>query len=170
MSPIGSNDPCGSTAAECDVNRAEEAFAESFLTDRFEIHPACEQRVDDLGVPLDPSPLPQDLVDLVGSQPSPVGSVAGHGVERVGDREDPGLERDLFAGEMIGVTRAVVTFVVVSDARKDVMELPEVVQDRDADLDVRLDPAVFLGAQGAGFLSTSSSMPILPMSWSRPDR
>src|SRR5947209_4693755 len=68
-----------------------EALTEALLADHFEVHPAGEEGVDDLGVPLDAGPFAEDLVDLRRGEPASVGAGARHGVVRVGDGEDAGL-------------------------------------------------------------------------------
>ena len=134
---------------ERDIDRADQAFAQSLLPDRLEVAPAGEEGVDDVRVPLDVPPLLENLVDLREAEPLAVGAVARHGVERVGDRQDPGLERDVLAGEMVGIAGPVQAFVVVPHAGKDVVQLLQVLEDRHADLDVRLDLAILLGRQRA---------------------
>ena len=52
-----------------------------------------------------------------------------HRVERVGDVDDPGAERDLLACKPVGVTRSVEALVVVPDRRDRVVQEPEPVDD-----------------------------------------
>ncbi len=94
----------------------------------------------------------EDLVDGLGGQASAVGAGARHGVEAVGDGQDPGGQRDRLAGQAAGVAGAVVVLVVVGHAGQEVVELLEVLEDVHADLDVRLDRPVFLGRQRLGLL------------------
>ena len=105
-----------------------------------------------LGSHWEPRALAEDLVDLRRGEPAAVGAGARHGVERVGDGEDAGRQRDRLAGEARGVAGAVEALVVVAHAGQEVVELLEVGEDVDADLDVRLDQPVLLRRERAGLL------------------
>src|SRR4051812_7497082 len=95
------------TTAEGLVDDDLQALAEAFLTDVLDVHAAGEEGVDDLGVPLNAGALAEDLVDLRRREAASVGAGARHGVERVGDGQDPRLQRDRFAGQAARVARAV---------------------------------------------------------------
>src|SRR5690242_10168422 len=89
------------------VHNDLEALAEALLSDVLDVGAAGEEGVDDLGVPLDARALAEDLVDLQGGEASAVGAGARHGVEGVGDGQDPRLGGDRVAGQARRVARAV---------------------------------------------------------------
>ena len=94
----------------------------------------------------------EDLIDLPGCEALAIDAVARHGIERVGDREDPGLERDLLAREMIGISCPVQALVVVPHSGQDVVQLLQVLEDGDSNLHVGLNLLVFLGCQRTALL------------------
>ena len=67
-----------------------------------------------------------------------VGAVAGERVERVGEREHAGRERDLLAGQAVRVAAAVPALVVVADQR------PRGLEERDLADDLLADQRVAL--------------------------
>ena len=68
------------------------------------------------------------------------------------------------------VAAAVPGFVVVAHDGHHLVELLDAVEDAAAQFGMRLDVFELGGVSGPGLRSTLSSMPILPMSCSRPDR
>ena len=70
-----------------------------------------------------------------------------HRVERVGDVDDPGAERDLLAAEPVRVAGAVEALVVVADRRHRVLEEAEAVDDARALLGVALHQRPLLARQ-----------------------
>ena len=78
-----------------------------------------DERVDDLGIELDPGEL-AELAErlLVGQRLHAVRARGRHRLERVGDVEDAGQLRDLLAQEPVGIARAVVPLVVVANDRQ----------------------------------------------------
>src|SRR5262245_9763931 len=99
------------------VHRANETFAQTLLADLLDVAAAGEQGVHDRRVPLDASALLEDVVDLPGGKSLPVESVAGHGVERVCYRQNARLKGDFLAREVVWVSLAVHTLMVVTDGR-----------------------------------------------------
>ena len=78
-----------------------------------------DERVDDLGVELDPGELAQLGQGLLrGQRDHPIWPLGGHRLERVGAVEDPGQLRDLLTDQPIRIARAVVPLVVVADDRQ----------------------------------------------------
>ena len=73
-----------------------------------------------------------------------------HRREGIGDREDPGDERDVLAGEPGQVALAVPALVVVADAGADVVDVGHVADDEVAERDVLLDDLVLVRRQAAG--------------------
>ena len=110
--------PVGSSSSQRDVDRADEALSQSLLPDGFQVHPAGDEGVDDLRVPLGAAAVAEIVVDLRGREPLAVRTVTRHGVERVGHRENSRLQRNLLAREVIGVSRSVQALVVMPDAGK----------------------------------------------------
>src|SRR5271165_2059157 len=144
--------PLRSGPTQRDVDSADEAFAQTFLAYGFQISSASEESVDDAAVPLlAPAPL-EDVIDLHGREPLAVMAVAGHGIKRVGHRDNACFERNLLAGEAVGISRSIQTLVVVADTGKNVAELLQILEDGDADLDMGLDLAILLGGQRPGLL------------------
>ena len=68
-------------------------------------------------------------------------------MECVADEDDPGLERDLVALQVVGVALAVVALVAGADDRTDVLELLDRREDPLAELRVRLDQRPLLVRQ-----------------------
>src|SRR5438067_10499275 len=56
---------------------------------------------------------------------APIRAIADHRVPRVGDRGDARTERDVPAGEVIGIAAAVHAIVVVTDDREEVGDAAE---------------------------------------------
>ena len=56
-----------------------------------------EEDFDDLGIELRAGAAPNLFASVRERQGFAIGAIADHGVKRVGDREDAGAERDLFA-------------------------------------------------------------------------
>ena len=78
-----------------------------------------DECVDDHWVELDAGELAQLRQRLLGGQwCHPVGAGGRHGLEGVGDVEDPGELGDLVTDEPVGVAGAVVPLVVVADDRQ----------------------------------------------------
>ena len=73
-----------------------------------------------------------------------------HRRERVADREDPGDQRDVLAGEPVEVAVAVPALVVVADPGPDELDVGQVADDRVAQRDVLLDDRVLGVGQLAG--------------------
>ena len=70
--------------------------------------------VDEVGIELAPRVLSKLGERLVAAARVSIGALAGHGVESVDDRDDARRERDVVAGEAVGITGAVVALVMVS--------------------------------------------------------
>ena len=115
-----------SRPSQRDVHGADEAFSQPLLANGLQVHPAREEGIDDPGVPPGAATGLEDLVDLRRREPLAIDAVARHGIERVGDGEDPGLEGDLLAREMIGISRPVQALMVVPHAGQDVVQLLQV--------------------------------------------
>ena len=144
--------PARSGPTQRDVDSADEALAQTFRAYGFHISSASEESVNDGAVPLLAPALVEDVIDLHGREPPAVMAVAGHGIKRVGHRENTCFDRNLLAGEVVGISRSIQTLVVVADTGKDVAELFQILEDRDADLDMSLNLAVLVGGQRSVFL------------------
>src|SRR6266536_3248457 len=73
---------------------------------------------------------PPELLEGLRRRPRGAVDACGqHRIERVGDVDDPGTERDLLSLEPIGVPRTVVTLVVVTDRRDGVDQEAEAIDD-----------------------------------------
>src|SRR4029077_14117985 len=67
-----------------------------------------------------------------------IGPIAGHRVIRVADEDDARLERDVLAGDAVGVALAVPALVAVTDDRPDDLEAVDRGDDPFAELGMRL--------------------------------
>src|SRR5688572_23662318 len=83
-----------------------------------------------------PEKLSEGLLDAAGS---PVGASRGHGVEGVGNGDDPGELRDVLACQSHRVAATVQALVVVPDAGDRLVEELELADDLDALPGVPLD-------------------------------
>ena len=108
--------PSRSGPTQRDVNSSDEAFAQTFLAYGFQISSASEQRVDDAAVPLLAPALVEEVIDLHGREPLAVMAIAGHGIKRVGHRDNACFERNLLAGEAVGISRSIHPLMVIFDA------------------------------------------------------
>ena len=81
------------------------------------------QRFHDLQVEFGAGNLADDFEGGLGIHGGLVGTVGGHGVQGVGDRDDAGHQGDLVAFEAVGIALAVDVFVVQLDSGKHVFEL-----------------------------------------------
>src|SRR5215203_2451626 len=79
---------------------------------------SLQQHVYDPGVELSPRVLPDLLQGSILGDAVTVRPGANHGVERVRNRNYPRYERDVLPFEPVGVSPAVVAFVVMFDARQ----------------------------------------------------
>jgi hypothetical protein len=61
-----------SRPAQGQLDRPEQAFTQSFLTNHFDVTPASEHGVDDAGVPLNAPPLAKDFIDFQEAEPLPI--------------------------------------------------------------------------------------------------
>src|SRR5207248_297129 len=77
----------------------------------------------------------------------PIRPVGRHRVVRIANEDDPRLERDVLAGEAVGVARAVPTLVAVADDRPDGLQPVDRSDDPLAELRVRLDDLPLGGSQ-----------------------
>ena len=82
-----------------------------------------EERAEDLGIELRARDAAHLGEDLGARARGAVDAVRAHRVEGVGDRDDPGEERDVAAGEAVRVATAVEALVVVAHAVEDGREL-----------------------------------------------
>src|SRR5205809_161966 len=81
---------------------------------------------------------PQLVQRLGGGPGGSVDARGQHRVERVGDVDDPGAERDVLAGQPVGVARTVPALVVVADGRHSVVQEAEPVDNARALVGVTL--------------------------------
>ena len=79
-------------------------------------------------------------------------AAGSHRVKAIGQTDQPAHERDIFAGEIRGITLAVITLVVMQHAGDDVLDLPNVLKNACADLGMLFDLLEFFGRQLAGLL------------------
>jgi hypothetical protein len=79
----------------------------------------------------------------------PVGAVGGHRVVGVADEDDPRAERNLFAGEALGIAAPVEALVLVAHERQDVAQELDRGQDALAHDGVALDDGPLLVGEGA---------------------
>ena len=99
--------------------------------------------------------------------PGAVHAVGGHRLERVGDGEDPRLERDLVAGEAGRVAAAVGALVVREHPRGEIVQVRPA-EDARAQLRVLLHLGPLGLGERAGLRRIGSGTPIFPRSWSSP--
>ena len=105
-------------------------------------HSICVGRaedVNDIGVELGPCVRSQLLERLVVGTRGGIRSLVDHGVVGVGDRHDPGTDRNLGALESMWVAAAVEALVVMEDHRDRVAEAGRVFEDHLADARVLAD-------------------------------
>src|SRR6266576_129103 len=98
----------------------------------------AKELVDENGIPLLAGSLLQDADRLLAGAAAPVGAVARHGYERVGDGDDAGEQRNLVAAQTVGIACAVNPLVVVADGRKQLVGTRQGSQDLLADDGVTL--------------------------------
>ena len=79
-----------------------------------------------------------------------IGPVAGHGVERIGDREHPRRQRDLLPRQPGGVPGAVPPFVVGAHDLDGALQEPDGLHDRCPDRGVAPHDVPFVVGEGAG--------------------
>ena len=108
-----------------------------------------EEDLDDARVELRAGGLAQAAARLLDREPLAVRPVGRHRVVGVADEDDAGLERDLLAGEAVGVAAAVPVLVAVADDLADLLE----------PLDRREDARAQLGMEPTIFHSSSDSGP-----------
>ena len=103
-----------------------------------------EGEVDDLRVPLCAAMRSQLLLHLLGIAGALVELPRRHDLDRVGDGDDARAERDLVAREAVRVSGPVPALVMVADDRPGRREQVERLEQRVADLRVRLDDRALL--------------------------
>ena len=103
-----------------------------------------EGEIDDLRVPLRSAMRPQLFLHLLGVAGALVELPRRHDLDRVGDGDDAGTEGDLVARETVRVPGTVPAFVMVADDRPGRREQVERLEERVADLRVRLDDRALL--------------------------
>jgi hypothetical protein len=103
------------------------------LPDRLDVAAAGEKGINDIGVPLSVAPVLENLVNLREAQAPAIRAIAGHRVERVGDRQDSSLKRYVFARKVVRVSCSIEALVVVLDTRKNMVQFFEVLENLDAD-------------------------------------
>ena len=116
---------------------------------RLESAQDAQERVDDLRVELRPRSLDQAPPRLLLAERPAVRAVGRHRVVRVAGEDDPRLERDLLADEVVGVARAVVVLVGAAHDEADLAELLDRREDALAEDRVRLDERALLGGERA---------------------
>src|SRR3990172_949351 len=112
----------------------------------------CYESVHDPAIKLLAGAAVQLLERLLQGDDALVGAVGGHRVEGVADEDDARAERDLVAGEAVGVAAAVVVLVVVGDYRRGGRQVGEAAGDPGAHLRVPLDHRPLVLAEAAGLL------------------
>src|SRR6185437_13777571 len=110
-----------------------------------------DERVDHVRIEL-PLPLLQDLATCrAPAQRPPIRPMARHGIERIGDGEDPRTERNLFTHETVRVAASIPAFVVrPHDLEPFTLQEHNSREHRLSEHRVRLHPPALRWAQGAG--------------------
>ena len=81
-----------------------------------------------------------------------VDTVRCHGIEGVGDADDPAVEGDLLALEAVDISRAVVLLVMIEGAVHDILDEGEVLEDLSASGNVGLHDGVLLVGEAGGLI------------------
>ena len=156
---------------ERDIDRADQAFAQALLPDRLDVAPAGEEGVDHVRVPLDVAPSWRILSICARLSRLRYGrllDIASKASATAKIRASSGISSP---AEMVGVSCSVQAFVVVLDAREDMVQLFQVLENRSRRFPhVTGSCDIPRASSGPFFLSTWSSMPILPTSCKRPVR
>ena len=145
-------------------------MAQAAMVNGIQVLPAGHEVSDHFRVPLAAGACLHDRVDLLGGHARPIGPGRHHRVTRVGNGQHARQQGNAFAGQSIGIPLAVDAFMMAAHARTQRGQLLDRADDAIADDRVFLNMGEFFRRQLARFSSTSSRMPILPMSWSRPAR
>lgn len=119
------------------------------------------QRLDAGGVEPRPRAAEAPAVPLLRS-PAPMRAARSHGLERVGDQDDPRLEWDVPAGEALRVASAVDTLVMVQHETRLVGELS---RGDDVVPDLRVGAHHPCPVLVPGSCRIGTAIPILPTSW-----
>ena len=109
----------------------------------------AQERVDHLRVELRSRGFDEPPLRLVLAQRLAVRAVGRHRVEGVAGEDDPRLERDLLAGEVVGIAGAVVVLVRAADDEPHLAELLDGGEDALAEDRVGLDDRALLRSERA---------------------
>ncbi len=111
------------------------------------------ERLDDLRIELR-AVLGEDLVGrMLPIEGAPIRAVAGHRVERIGQREDAGTQRDFLTFEPARVSAAVPTLVVrPDDLHTFALQEPDPGQNLYADRGMQFDQAAFVRVERTRFV------------------
>ena len=110
-----------------------------------------EKGFDEVGVHGGAGFVPEDLFGFWDGHGLAVGSGGDEGVPDVSDLDDSGVEGDVFAHEAVGVSEAVVVFVMMLDGAEDGAEVIDGFEDLEAFGGMRFEVFEFFVGEFSGF-------------------